>query len=79
MKAGSLFSATGKRIEYLYKHLDKDVRGSLVGAGIAQDDEDNDAERDIFQGLNLETKDAHIIEKAVSGEPHLLIKGVSQS
>ena len=48
MKAGSLFSATGKRIEYLYKHLDKDVRGSLVGAGITQDEDDKDAEGDIF-------------------------------
>ena len=40
MQTGQLFSATGKRIEYLYKNLDKNVRRSYVSAGILQRDKD---------------------------------------
>ena len=55
MQNDGLLSATGKRIEYLYKHMDKNVRGQfVVGASIEK--EQKEREQDIFQGLNLDTK-----------------------
>ena len=41
MQPGELFSTTGKRIDYLYKHLDREVRGNFLGAGILQKDADD--------------------------------------
>ena len=41
MQPGELFSQTGKRIDYLYKHLDRDVRGSFMSAGILQKAKDS--------------------------------------
>ena len=76
MQHDGLLSATGKRIEYLYKHMDKNVRGQFIG-GPAGEIEEDLKDQDIFQGLNLDTKKSLIMNKAVSGEPQLLIKGVT--
>ena len=69
-------SATGKRIEYLYNHMDKNVRGQFV-AGATIEKEQKEREQDIFQGLNLDTKKSAVMHKAVSGQPLLLIKGIT--
>ena len=76
MQSDGLLSATGKRIEYLYKHMDKNVRGQFV-AGATIEKEQKEREQDIFQGLNLDTKKSAIMHNAVSGQPLLLIKGIT--
>ena len=65
-KPGELFSATGRRIDEIYKHKSqKAVRGTLA----REKNEDTFREFDIFQGLNLDTKDQEYMLLAVSGLP----------
>ena len=49
-------------------HMDKTMRGQVMG-GNAAEKEDNERDKDIFQGLNLDTKKSQLMHKAISGEP----------